>query len=51
LIGEDEATGSAQTRPLMPSALSKICFIALAHSSAVFLSSKTSVNVGDDPSS
>jgi hypothetical protein len=26
LIGEDEATGSAQTRPLMPSALSKICF-------------------------
>jgi hypothetical protein len=40
-----------QTRPLMPSALSKMCFIALAHSSAVVLSSKTSVNVGDDPSS
>jgi hypothetical protein len=27
-LGE-EAAGSAQTRPLMPSALSKICFIAL----------------------
>jgi hypothetical protein len=39
---------TAQTCALMPTALSRMRFIAFAHSSAVFVSSNTSVNAGDD---
>jgi hypothetical protein len=39
---------TAQTCALMPTALSRMRFIAFAHSSAVFVSSNTSVIAGDD---
>jgi len=39
---------TAQTCALMPTALSRMRFIAFAHSSAVFVSSNTNVNAGDD---
>src|SRR5215471_15870213 len=35
----------------MPTALSKTCFTADAHSRAVFTSSKTNASAGDEPSS
>ena len=42
----DVANG--QTCALMPTAFSRMRFIAFAQSSAVFVSSNTSVNAGDD---